>query len=302
VRSVRRGDEQVARIAARQHRALTREQILDAGLSRDALAYRVAQCRIQLLWRGVYLLGPAAPGLLSLAMGAVLITRGTGVLSYRWAAWLWGFAPRPELPVDVTVTAGSRRGRPQVKVHQARTLDRRDTTRRNLIPVTTPARTCLDLAETLDTDALERLVAEAQVVGAVRHKQLQEVIARHPGRRGAAALRAVLDTGPMLTRHESERLMFALIRQAGLPRPETNARVGRYRPDFLYRTERLIIEVDGWGPHHHRRAFENDRRRGAELTAAGYRVMHVTYRQLTTEPVAVAARIAAALAVAQTVA
>ncbi|MEA2142481.1 MAG: hypothetical protein QOI64_911, partial [Solirubrobacteraceae bacterium] len=87
-----------------------------------------------------------------------------------------------------------------------------------------------------------------------------------------------------------------LARMADLPRPETNARVLRYRADFRWRDQKLIVEIDGFATHGHRRAFENDRRRNAALVAAGYRVMQITWRQLTDEPIAVAARIAAALA------
>ena len=57
------------------------------------------------------------------------------------------------------------------------------------------------------------------------------------------------------------------------------------------------METDGFAVHGHRQAFEHDRRRNAELTARGYSVMQVTWRQLADEPMAVVARIAAALAV-----
>ena len=226
-------------------------------------------------------------------MGGVLSAEPDGVLSNDWGAWLWGFAPKPSLPIDVTVLGGSRPGPPPVRIHRTSKLDRRDVTRLKGIPVTSPARTCLDLA---GRDDIERLIAEAQVIGVVRERQLHDVIARYPNHRHAARLRAALDSGPMLTKYESERRLYALLKAAGLPRPATNATVGRYKPDFLYPHERLIIEVDGYSTHGHRRAFEKDRERQQELVARGYRVMHVTYRQLTDEPIAVAARIAAALA------
>jgi very-short-patch-repair endonuclease len=291
----------VVRLAGRQHRAVSVAQLTGAGLSAKAIAYRVEQQRLRRLWRGVYLLGPAPPEPLALAMGAVLTTGGAGVLSYGWAAWLHGFVPAAGVPVDVTVTNGSRCGRAQVKVHRARSLDRRDVTRRRGIPVTSPARTCLDLAEVLTRNALEAAVAEAQVRNVVRERQLLELIARSPGRRGIAVLSAILEVGPRFTRAESERLMLALLRAAGLPACLTNVKVigGRYEVDFLWPDHRLIVEVDGYSTHGHRRAFENDRRRQQELVAADYRVMPVTWRQLNDEPLAVAARIAGALALAK---
>jgi very-short-patch-repair endonuclease len=291
-------DVELARIAARQHRALHGDQLRAVGLSKEAIRYRVKQCRMQRLWRDIYVLGPDRPGLLSWAMGAVLATGRDGVVSHRWAAWLWGFVETIARPVDVTVLRGSHRARDGLVIHRAGSLD---TTRQRGIPVTTPAQTCLDLAGVVDLGELERAVAEAQVKGVVREKQLRDVIARNPGRHGVACLKAILEVGPQYTAAESERRMLALARMADLPRPEANARLLRYRVDFLWRDQKLIVEIDGFATHGHRRAFENDRRRNATLVAAGYTVMQVTWRQLTDEPIAVAARIAAALARADAV-
>ena len=66
--------------------------------------------------------------------------------------------------------------------------------------------------------------------------------------------------------------------------------------DLLWQAERLVVEVDGFAFHGHRVAFEADRRRDATLVAAGYRVIRVTWRQLTEEPLAVVATLSAALA------
>jgi very-short-patch-repair endonuclease len=57
-----------------------------------------------------------------------------------------------------------------------------------------------------------------------------------------------------------------------------------------------VVDVDGYAYHGTRAAFERDRARDAELQAAGYRVIRVTWRQLVDEPEAVIARIAQALA------
>ncbi|MFZ0041498.1 MAG: DUF559 domain-containing protein [Solirubrobacteraceae bacterium] len=99
-----------------------------------------------------------------------------------------------------------------------------------------------------------------------------------------------------MTRSKAERLLLALINEAELPRPMTNVRLHGYEVDFLWRAEKLVVEVDGHRFHGHRAAFERDRKRDQVLTAAGYRVIRVTWRQLEHEPVAVAVRIAQALA------
>jgi very-short-patch-repair endonuclease len=298
MRSVSGVDQAIARVAAGQHRAISGTQLRAAGLSKEAIRYRVQQSRLQRLWRDVYLLGPMRPDPLSLAMGAVLATGRNGVLSHGWAAWLWGFVAEIAKPVEISVTSGSHRGRPGIVIHRANSLD---TTRKRGMPVVTPAQACLDLAATTTRTELERLVAEAQVKGIVRESQLQAIIAHNPRRPGAALLKAVLANGPQYTRAKSERLMLALVRDADLPPCQTNAKVldGRYEADFLWPGHKLIVEVDGYATHGHRRAFELDRRRNANLIAAGYIVMQITYRQLTDEPLAIAARIAAALARAE---
>ncbi len=89
--------------------------------------------------------------------------------------------------------------------------------------------------------------------------------------------------------------MLALVRAARLPMPDVNVRVGPIEVDFLWREERLVVEVDGFRFHSSRAAFERDRRRDAELQAGGLRVMRVTWRQLTREREATLARIARAL-------
>jgi len=121
------------------------------------------------------------------------------------------------------------------------------------------------------------------------------VLERSPGRPGAPALRALVDD-PVLTRSEAEARLLTLLRAADLPPTAVNARVGRHEVDFLWNEQRLVVEVDGYAYHGHRAAFERDRLRDAELQAAGYRVVRVTWRQVEDGSEAVIARVAQALA------
>lgn len=89
------------------------------------------------------------------------------------------------------------------------------------------------------------------------------------------------------------------MRKARLPQPEVNVRVGAYEVDFLWRDERLVVEVDGFAFHSSQRDFERDRRRDAELAARGLTVIRVTWRQIVDEPEAMLVRIARALARAE---
>ena len=171
-----------------------------------------------------------------------------------------------------------------------------DATRYQGIPVTSPARTLLDLAATATTNELDRAVSEAQVLRLVSVHSLNEQFERYPRHRGTAALREAIRTDPKLTRSEAERTLLELIRRAGLPEPETNARVAGYEVDFVWRERKLVVEVDGYAFHSMRSSFERDRRRDATLVSKGWRVVRITWRQLTEEPVAVAATLAQAIA------
>ena len=85
------------------------------------------------------------------------------------------------------------------------------------------------------------------------------------------------------------------MRAARLEPPEANVRVGAHEVDFLWRAERLVVEVDGYAFHSSRASFERDRLRDSELQAAGLRVLRVTWRQIVDDPMMLVARLAQAL-------
>jgi very-short-patch-repair endonuclease len=93
---------------------------------------------------------------------------------------------------------------------------------------------------------------------------------------------------PSLTRSEAEIAFLQLVRDAGLPAPETNVNVLGHEVDFLWREQKLIVEVDGFAYHSSRQAFERDRRRDARLQA-GFRVIRFTYLQIVNEARAITA-------------
>ncbi len=105
-------------------------------------------------------------------------------------------------------------------------------------------------------------------------------------------LAALAASEPKLTKRELERRFLALVRRAGLPEPETNVWMTfgageEWQIDVLWRQEMVSVELDSWTYHRDRRSFENDRLRAATLTAAGYRHLQFTWRQLTTDPATV---------------
>jgi very-short-patch-repair endonuclease len=68
------------------------------------------------------------------------------------------------------------------------------------------------------------------------------------------------------------------------------------KADFVWTTERLIVETDGWGSHGTRQGFESDRRRDQRVRLAGWEPVRFTRRQVLREPDWVATTTAALLA------
>jgi very-short-patch-repair endonuclease len=229
---------------------------------------------------------------------AALLACGDGAaLSHRSAGAVWGVVAQLDSMAEVTIVGPDCGARPGVRVRRARQIAPEDITARKGLRVTGPARTLLDLAAVLGMRALRRAVNEAQVAGLVDESDLWAVLDRSRGRRGAPRLRRLLADGhgQSLTRSEAERRLLELLNANGLRRPETNVRIGRYEVDFLWRAERLVVEVDGFAFHGTRAAFERDRVRDGDLQAGGYAVLRITWRQIVDAPEAAIERIAQTL-------
>jgi very-short-patch-repair endonuclease len=133
---------------------------------------------------------------------------------------------------------------------------------------------------------------------------LPDTLARYPGHRGVARLRAIVAggrVGAALTRSELEERFLEFVASARLPRPEVNVPVqaaGAWiEVDCLWRAQRVVAELDGRAVHATGTAFERDRARDRALQVAGWRPVRVTWRQLAREPLALEADLRVLLAV-----
>ena len=289
-------DLEIARVARRQHGVVARWQLLDAGLTRKTIAVRLAGSRLSELHRGVYLAGSVAPAHAH-EMAALLAYRLKATLSHRSATALWNLLPYPiSATVWVTIPSERTATRPRIKAIRSPLL-RDDIRRRHGMPLTSPARTILDMSSLLGAYELERLVAEAQYRRLVSEDELRDQTSRHPRRNGVSILKAVLDLpgGPRRTRSNGERAMLRLLRATQIKGLETNARIAGYEVDFLWRAHRFAVELDGYDGHSSRVAFERDRLKWARLQARGIQVMPITGRQLRDDPDGVLERLLAAL-------
>jgi very-short-patch-repair endonuclease len=162
-------------------------------------------------------------------------------------------------------------------------LESTDRAVRRRIPVTSVARTLLDLAEVVPRRQLERAIDEAERRRLFDLKAIDVVCERNRGRRGLKPLRAVIanSSEPPATKTELEHRFADFCRDAGLPRPAFNITVEGFEVDAAWLDRKLIVELDSWTFHGGRDAFEADRKRDAVLLLAGYRVVRVTWRRLT---------------------
>lgn len=187
------------------------------------------------------------------------------------------------------MTAGRTTSHDGIAVHGA-VLDARDVTETRSIPVTSVARTLVDLAGVVPQDHLTKALKEAERLRTFDLAALQDVLRRTRTRRGPGhrAMREALAEyealGAAITRSSLEEAFLGLVHAAGLPIPQTNVLIEGMEVDAVWPKQRLIAELDGYAYHRQRHAFERDRERDAALTAAGWRVVRFTHRQMASRP------------------
>lgn len=289
-------DQIADRLAARQHGVLTRQQLAGAGVSKGTIDRRLESGRLKPIHRGVYLVGPVLPPF-ALEMAACLACGPMAVLSHRSAAAVWGFVPAGRRrTMDVIIKPGGGTRRLGITTHRPEGVEPDETTVFEGVPITTPGRTLYDIARVLRPKALERAISEAFAGGRITPDELATVGRRYAGRPGGRRLvEAIGEDGPRLTRSEAEARFIRLLSRAGLPKPRVNRVLAGYEVDFHWPEERLVVEIDGFAYHGSRRSFESDRARDADLSRAGFQVVRVTWNQLSSEPLLLAARLGALL-------
>jgi very-short-patch-repair endonuclease len=286
---LRRGWWRVARLAANQHGVVARPQLLALGISPDQATRLVDAGHLQTVHRGVYAVGHRRLTQHGEWMAAVLAGGPGAVLSHTSAAMLWALIePSPSLPHVTTPTKGRRRR--GIRSHAAG-LAGDVITRRDGIPVTTVARTLLDLATVLDRFHLELALAEAEFHRYPLSPSLPTLLDRHRGGRGVGALRSALASGNAtlgVPRSRLEKRFLRFLDRRRLQRPELNVPITlgdqTIRIDCLWRRIGLAVELDGRAAHERRRTFHSDRRRDRRLSAHGLRPIRITGEQLVAQP------------------
>jgi Protein of unknown function (DUF559)/Transcriptional regulator, AbiEi antitoxin len=276
-------------LAVRQHGVVARRQLVELGLGRGQIGHRLDAGRLQPVHHGVYAVGHRALSREGRWVAAVLAAGPNSALSRQSAAALWGIRDTARADADVVSERRVRRRR-GIRPHRARLpSDERAVVRG--IPVTTVARTVLDLAAVPSRSQLERAISAAEARRLGDSRSLDSLLDRYPGRRGVATIKAIIvrrEIGTNLTRSELEHRFVAFLGSAELPRPQTNVSLEAagllLEVDCLWRAERLVVELDGYAFHGSAESYERDRARDRALSVAGWRVVRVTWRQLHDDP------------------
>lgn len=270
--------------AARQLGLVTVPQVRAAGYSSGELATKVRRGELERLERGVLAIAGTPWTWERRVLAAWLAVGPSSRVSHRAAAHLLGFDGFDECPVELTVPR-ARRARTQLAVvHQTSHLNPLDTTMVGRFPVTSGARTIIDLcASSVSERRLAAAIGSAMRDGYTSETFLRERLAglRLPGRRGVRLLDRVLE-GPIAHSHLEHRFL-TLVDAAGMERPETQQifRAERVmRVDALWRDERVVVEVMGHRFHCTAEDLRRDAHRRNELQEIGMLVLEITTEDL----------------------
>lgn len=289
-------DEAIAQIAARCGGNISLAQLRTLGLSRGAIAHRVATGYLRRRFRGVFAVGHEAEPPHAWEWAAVLYGGRGAAISHESAIRTMELLPAmPRTVIHVSLPSRSTRTQDGIRLHRTPSLRRPDLGRWDGLPITTAARALLDFAPTAVPRDLERAVAEAFVQELVNRRKLEAVLGRYPTHPGVPYLKAILTGDPKLTHRGIEERLLASVRRARFPEPEVNVRLHGWEVDFLWREKRLVVETDSARFHGVPAAVERDRRKDADLRARGYTVLRYSWSQVTRETELVIAEIARAL-------
>ena len=300
-----RGEAGLARMAADQYGLFTSDQALQFNVDKHAIGRRLASGLVVREHPTVFRYAAVPISFRQQLKAVTLWKPGHIWASHRGAAAFWQLDEVPEGTIELTTSCNLRSARSDVVLHRTRVVPRRDVTEMARIPVTTVHRTLVDLGAVVQADIVE-LALECALRR--RMTSIDRLIRRledssGPGFRGSGVLRLVLERrDPLAPPTESalETKFLQFLRRHKLPLP-VRQRVVRdasgfvARVDFIYTEANLVIEVDSRRHHLGPGDWERDLRRRNRLTAAGKRVMHVTYARIKNEPEQLASEIAGAL-------
>jgi predicted transcriptional regulator of viral defense system len=276
-----KADWKIGRQADRAFGLVRRDRLLAARVTKAEIEHRLRSGALRREYPGIYRVGHRAPSVEASYLAAVWACGEGALLSGRAAAYLWGLIKGKPPPAEVI--APKWHAIDGIKTSQ-RKLTPADGTSQRGIPITSVARTLVDLAAELTEEELARACHEAGVKHQTTPRDVKKVLQRLPNARGAAKLRAVLDGKVPVSLSALERRFNKLLREAGLPLPITNKPKGSYRIDCRWPNHPLTVELDSYRYHNSRHAWEQDRERERQARQRGDEFRRYTWQDVFEQP------------------
>lgn len=294
-------EQAISEIAQAQYGLAEMRQLIAGGINRHHVEHRLKKGRLRRVRPGVFVVAGAPRSFEQDVLAAVLAAGSDAVASHTTAAVLWGLPLVEHEVLELTTSRRHWARMPAVRAHRTVAFLGCEHTLLRQIPVTTVARTLVDLSGSCSASQLGRMTDRAIREGTLRLEDLRTCVAglgpargRHPSRVERVLDRRLAGYDPGDSGLEM-RFARAIV-GGGLPEPvqQHPVSIGRrhYRIDLAYPESKIAIEIDGWEYHRSRSAFDDDRNRANDLVVAGWHVLRFT--SSTTEAQAVAT-VAAAL-------
>ena len=262
-----------AKVAARQSGAIASRQLLAAGFTSPRIFRWTQAGRLHPRYPGVFAWGrPDLPVTGELAAGLLFAGHGAALAGLSMLWWRGLLHRRPPLiHIDAPGFVASRN---DLAIRHPAPFARewhRD------LPIAPLPQALVAASNGLKVDSIRLVLARAEFEGCLDLRALEAYLGR--GLKGAAKVRAAMGRHlPQLAKCENglEREYVLLCEGYGIPIPDPNVPIGRFRPDMLWRELRLVVELDGWRAHHTDAQLQSDARKQAALEARGLKVVRFT--------------------------
>jgi very-short-patch-repair endonuclease len=257
---------------------------------------------LRLVFHGVFAVGHEHLTISARLLAATLACGEGSVVSHGTAAWVYGLSEKRPEAIDVIAPVEAGRKIAGIRRRFVPVPVGREIWRRQGVPLTSPARTIVDCAGS-DPKGVAGMVEQASVLRLLDVRAIDRVL-DGPRRKGTKHLHRVLEPWRryrpgIKIRSRMEAKLLPLLTEAGLPVPETNARIrigGRtYEVDFLWRREKIVVETDGGRFHDNPAAGSRDSERNRALDGAGFRIPRLGWEDLRDRPESAMAEIASLL-------
>lgn len=283
------------RIADGQLGLVTRRQLIAAGLSDHQIRHLLCSGSLVTVFGGVHRATGSTASFEQRCLAATFAAGPGSLVSHDAAAALRRFLPEP-VDIAVTVPVGRAVTRRGIVLHRSSLLEDVDRSMCGVVPVTSPARTLLDIAPALDDARLELVSDDAFRRGLLTPDALvvylrRPALAKRPGIRRVRRIAEDRVTHGV-PKSQLETPMLRIITTYRLPQPVRQLKMrilGRnVHFDFAYPNDRLAIEPEGRAPHWGRLRWQSDHDRYNVVELGNWRVLRFTYQDITDRPAYVA--------------